>query len=114
MEIKDNSFPSFPTYQNSNELINYRNHLNTPQKVKKDIKKVNFNDTVVIFNVESYKDHNKKFCYSEEEGLAEFYKEFPYGYNNGKGYGHFDRYFGGVRNPNVTRKNVDAECCCIM
>ena len=111
---RDNSFLSFPTNQNSNEFINNGYNVKTPNG-KKGAKKVKFNDTVVIYNVESYKDLNKKLCYNEEEGLAEFYREFPFGYNNGKGFGPFGKYQGPtIRNPNVTRKNVNSECCNII
>ena len=114
LDTRDNSFLSFPTNQNSNEFINNGYNANTP-KGKKVAKKVKFNDTVVIYNVESFKDLNKKLCYNEEEGLAEFYREFPFGYNNGKGFGPFGKYQGStIRNPNVTRKNVNSECCSII
>ena len=84
---------------------------------KRQLKTVTFKDTVIIYDVESYKEHNKKFCFNEEEGLAEFYKEFPSEYNSRlfskySDKNNFNRYFGGFRNPNVTRRNVDPECCC--
>lgn len=115
MYKNESSFSSLPTSHNSNTGIN-KQILKTPLE-KRHLKTVTFNDSVVIYSVESYKDHNKKFCYNEEEGLAEFYKEFPSEYNSrfvgkyNKSY-NYDRYFGGFRNPNVTRRNVNPECCC--
>ena len=116
MNKNENSFSSLPTSHNSN--IGITNELKVKNiSEKRHLKNVTFNDTVVIYSVESYKEHNKKNCYNEEEGLAEFYKEFPSEYNArvfGKynNYKNFNKYFGGFRNPNVTRRNVDPECCC--
>lgn len=106
---------SFSTNSNSNEMI--INGLRAKlANEKKATKKVQFNDTVVIYNVESYKQHNKEFCYDEQEGFEEFSKEFPdyfarrfNNYNNNQ-----NTYSNAYRNPNVTRKYVDPECCCII
>ena len=118
MNKNENSFYSLPTSHNSNLGINNIPKLKNINE-KKSLKTVTFNDTVVIYSVESYKELNKKLCYNEEEGLAEFYKEFPSEYNAriyGKYYNNnnnnYNKYFGGFRNPNVTRRNVDPECCC--
>lgn len=111
MNKNDGSLSSIQTYPNSNEVTN--NEIS--QKRKKG-KIVSFNETIVIYNVESYKEHNKKFTYNEEEGLSEFYKSLPFGHNT-KLFGPFNKTF--VKNtvintnPNY-RRNVDPDCCCII
>ena len=116
MNKNENSFSSLPTSHNSNIGISNGQNLKNINE-KRQLKTVTFKDTVIIYDVESYKEHNKKFCFNEEEGLAEFYKEFPSEYNSRlfskySDKNNFNRYFGGFRNPNVTRRNVDPECCC--
>ena len=123
MNKNENSFSSLPTSHNSNARINNEPKLENLSQ-KRNLKAVKFNDTVVIYSVESYKKHNKEFCYDEKEGLAEYYKEFPSAYDskmfakykNYNNYNYNNRYFGGgeFRNPNVTRRNIDPECCCYI
>ena len=111
MNINDGSLASIQTYPNSNEANSNDNFIKT-----KKGKNVSFNETIIFYNVESYKDHNKKFTYNEEEGLAEFYKSLPFGHNN-KVFGPFNKYFikNAVYNTNPNlRKNVDPDCCCII
>ena len=107
----ENSFSSFPTLQNSNELNNNEISVNTI-KEKKISKNVKFNDQVVVYSVESYKDLNKLLTYNEEEGLAEFYRDNPFGYDGFRLYNRKNNNFGFVRNPNVTRRNINNQCCC--
>ena len=116
MNKNENSFSSLPTSHNSNIGINKGINLKNINK-KRQLKAVSFKDTVIIYDVESYKELNKKLCFNEEEGLAEFYKEFPSEYNSKllnkySDKNNYNKYFGGFRNPNATRRNVDPECCC--
>ena len=107
MNNNQSSLTSIQTNPNSIEVINNNN---------KQGKTVSFNETIEIHHVESYKDHNKKLTYNEEEGLAEFYKSLPFGHN-GKVFGPFNKYFikNSVYNTNPNyRKNVDPDCCCII
>ena len=112
MSKNDGSFASIQTYPNSNEVTSDEIIC----KKRKSEKNVSFNETIVIYNVESYKEHNKQFTYNEEEGLAEFYKSLPFGHNT-KLFGPFKQNF--LRNtvintnPNL-RQNVDPDCCCII
>lgn len=113
MNKNESSFSSLPTSHNSNELIK-NVIIGNKQGEKKNNKKVRFKETVEIHSVESYKAHNKLFTYDEQEGLAEYYKEFhivPFEQKKkGSGDAFFQQY--NCSNPNITRRNVDPQCCC--
>ena len=107
---------SFSTNSNSNRMIINRIKKNLPNE-KKEEKKVRFNEIIVIYNVESYKQHNKEFTYDEEKGYEEFTREFPNYFANQYNQYKNNKYFNGIKaygNPNVTRKYVDPDCCCIV
>ena len=68
------SVPTHQTmeYSNSNSQISSQiknNNIN-----KSNTKKVKFNTDVEVYKVESYKEHNKKFCFKEEEELYDLYE----------------------------------------
>ena len=95
------------TNPNNNILIN--NYFNT-KKGGGIQKKVKFNNEVEIYNVESYKAHNKKFCYNGEDELENLNKK-EYGYNDY----YFNKYANhfNTNDENNKVKNK-SECCCII
>ena len=114
MKKNENSFSYLSTSHNSKEMnINgYNENIATK---KKQLKKVNFKETITIYDVESYKEHNKMFTYNEQEGLAEYFNTFhtlPFGRKPVYGNEVNDKYFSNCRNPNVTRRNVKSDSCC--
>ena len=58
-------------YPNSSNLLSTQNNYNNANK--NIIKKVKFNYDVEVFNVESYKEHNKLFTFKEEEEIKDLY-----------------------------------------
>ena len=127
MQINENSYGSLTTNQsNYNRIVN--NNINLNKKKPKKIFQINQN--VEVFNIESYKELNKKLTYNEEEGFAEFLKEntnFKLFKDDFKGNICLDsnlsnvRNYNGVKiksgnfwNPNVMKRNVDHQCCCII
>ena len=110
----ENSLSSFPTHQNSNQL-NYNSINVNMVKGKKTSKNVKFNDRVIVYSVESYKELNKLLTYDEMEGFAEFFRENPFGYNGFRLYNktnNKNNNFGFVGNPNATKRNINNQCCC--
>ena len=103
------------TNQNPNKLINTNANVNQNfnNKTKKIPKKVTFKDTIIIYNVESYKELNKLMTYNKEEGLLEYYasRRHPI-YDYKSLYDHFPKYH---HNPNTRiRKNPTDDCCFIL
>jgi hypothetical protein len=96
----------FSTNPNNNVLIN--NYFNT-KKEGGIQKKVKFNNEVEIYNVESYKEHNKKFCYNEEEELDNLNKK-EFGYNDY----YFNKYANQFNNDGNNKVKNKSECCCII
>ena len=94
------------TNPNNNVLIN--NYFNT-KKEGGIQKKVKFNNEVEIYNVESYKEHNKKFCYNEEEELDNLNKK-EFGYNDY----YFNKYANQFNNDGNNKVKNKSECCCII
>ena len=62
---------------NNNNDINYYPNLNNEDNnnYNKQMKKVAFNNKVVVVNVESYKEHNKKLTYNYDEEFNQRIKE---------------------------------------
>ena len=58
-------------YPNSSNLLSTQKNYNNANK--NIIKKVKFNYDVEVFNVESYKEHNKLFTFKEEEEIKDLY-----------------------------------------
>ena len=112
MNNKTNSFSSAPIYygyQNNNNLIQYYPNTNCTNLVtKKNNKKVTFNTDVVVYNVESYKAHNKKFCYNEDEEFENITKS---GYNDYY-YKKYSRQFNNLKDSK--KKKEENNCCCII
>jgi hypothetical protein len=97
------------TNPNNNVLIN--NYFNT-KKEGGIQKKVKFNNEVEIYNVESYKEHNKKFCYNINE------EDYQYLNSEDKYKENFNKYlkkFKNNNNYNVQQKTEKSnDCCCIL
>ena len=117
MNQYQNSLSSFPT--NPNGLI-AKPVVNTGGLYVKPKKKVTFYETVTFFNIESYKELNKKLCYDEEDGLREYYRSLPYGANPHNHYDYKSLYdmhktpnFRKTTN-NTIRKENNNECCIIL
>ena len=116
-----NSFSSLPTFQgykNNNNNLNYiypnsnnqiRNYVNF--NTNNQQKKVTFNKDVVVYNVESYKEHNKKFCYKEDEQYEYLFGKKKNGYNDY----YYKKYSNQFNNPKDSIKKEDNnKCCCII
>ena len=58
-------------YPNRSNLLSTQKNYNNANK--NIIKKVKFNYDVEVFNVESYKEHNKLFTFKEEEEIKDLY-----------------------------------------
>ena len=72
-EISLSNLPTHTTinYPNSSNLLSTQKNYNNANK--NIIKKVKFNYDVEVFNVESYKEHNKLFTFKEEEEIKDLY-----------------------------------------
>ena len=116
----ESSYSTYPIYQTGYEgMINksiiypYNYRIKNPKYINK---KVTFNRNVVIYNVESYKEHNKKNCYNEDEEFENLLKKkYKDGcYNNY----YFKKYSGKFKNNKkmiIQKKGEDnSECCCII
>ena len=74
---------------------------------------MNFVETIIIYDVESFKELNKLLTYDEEEGLKEFYKTSPLKHNLYDYKSLYDHKFSS--NPNYRiRRNPNSDECCIM
>ena len=107
-QINQNNI-SLPTQQNINTTIN--TNINNLKKNKH----VTFQDTITIYSVESYKELTKKMCYNEEEGLAQYYRNAPYGSGrNSHPFYDYKSYYNNVLKPrqNRPKKHSDSECTC--
>ena len=106
-----NSFSSIPTTPGY-IYNNYPNQINNYVYTNNN-KKVTFNKDVVVYNVESYKEHNKKFCYNEDEQYAHLFEKKEQGYNDY----YFKKYANQFNNHRDSfkkeNKNKD-DCCCII
>ena len=120
---------SFPNKQNSNTFLKSNINVNNNIPAKKH-KVVKFDDNVVIYNVESYKELNKKFCYNEEEALANYYGiqsyenthfndyKFLYENKNNNNYNNYNynynNYNKNYYNATKHKKKSNSECSCII
>ncbi len=119
---KENSIASIPTGQNitnkvyyvqgTNKAINNVQNVNYIKKKGKN-KKVTFNKDIAIYDVESYKAHNKLFCYNENEDIDGLYR------NNdefNKKYNKFLNKFKNNNNNNMEQQktNKEEDCCCFI
>ena len=109
MDSYQNNYSS-PTQQNINQIINKDANINNLDKKNR---KVTFKDTVIIISVPSYKEYTKKMCYNEEEGLAQYYRNAPYGRNSHPFYDYKSLY-NHVLKPREKKpkKFSDSECTC--
>ena len=119
--IKNDIIQSIPTGQtiNSNGYyikdstgkIYFVSNLNNVKKNNNN-KKVNFNNKITIYDVESYKEHNKKFCYNINE------EDYQYLNSEDKYKENFNKYlkkFKNNNNYNVQQKTEKSnDCCCIL
>ena len=74
-------------------------------------KKVNFNTNVTIYDVESYKEHNKKYCYNVNE------EDYQYLNNDDKYKENINKYLNKFKKNNnytVQNKVEKSDCCCII
>lgn len=98
--------------QGTNTIINTNNSNDLTKRNMN--KRVTFNDEVIIYNVKSYKEHNKKFCYNEDETYQHLYNK-TYGYNNS--YSNVNKYLNKYKNNNnISQQNGKdkSDCCCII
>ena len=111
---------TYPIYQtgyagtiNSNIIYPYNYRIKNPKYINK---KVTFNRNVIIYNVESYKEHNKKYCYKEDEEFKNLLRNnYKYGYNDYR----FKKYLGKFKNNKKMispKKEEDSSkfCCFIL
>ena len=80
-EVTLSSIPTTKTINYSNSYSQISNQLKTNNINPNKTKKVKFNTDVEVYKVESYKEHNRKFCFREEEELYDLYEM-----ENGKQY----------------------------
>lgn len=107
-----------PTIYNDNTNANNSNQItqNLTGQVNnnKITKKVKFDDkNIHIINVESYKEHNRKFCYNPEEDEEDLFNDRGYG----GGYGYNDYYYKKYAekfNQTPVQKEQESKCCCII
>ena len=118
MNKNNNSFssiPTYPGYQNYNNINNNypysNNQINNYVNLNTDKKKVTFNRDVVVYNVESYKAHNKKYCYNEDENYEHLFGKKKDGYNDYY-YKKYASQFGNSKNS--IKKEDKNDCCCII
>ena len=112
MNANQNTISSFPT----NELIAKGETLNNINQKPK--KRVTFKETVILINIESFKEYNKLMCFDETIGLAEYFRSLPYGSNPHTYYDYkslHDLHLDKHSNPNYrTRKPTNDDCCMIL
>ena len=132
------SVPTHQTMQYSNSSSQNSNQIKNNNINKNITKKVKFNTDVEVYKVESYKEHNKKFCFREEEELNDLYeiengKQFDpnskskfknlkssiikndtlnknNNYNNYNSYNNNNDYFNNYQKSNKEK----SDCCCII
>ena len=95
---------NIPFQQSQNEIIDYKKKQNLKQG-----KRVTFNNDIVIFPVESYKEHNKNNCYIECEDDDDINNNEQTNYY----YKNYANQFNNLRN-SIKKEDKNSKCCCTI
>ena len=96
------------TNKNSNQILN--KNLEGNNTIQKPKKNVTFNENIIIYDVESYKELNKLLTYDDKQGLEEYYRSHHHGFYDYKSLYNIKHF----SNPNTRIRRDPNDGCCIL